>query len=146
MKRALAAIGVVYVVVAMLARRLESNGWTGLSGLDVAAAVLDAALVVVLVLGVLLAGRLGLERWGRSMHRWRREQALQDGTLWDDEAEVIGVRSWRHGRTELPPAPAASPPAAPPPPPSAGFTYVGPTYAHEVPRTRPFREDPGPLL
>ncbi|RBY91213.1 hypothetical protein [Blastococcus sp. TF02A-30] len=145
MKRALVAVGVVYVVVEMLARRFEANGWTGISTLDIAGAALDAALVVVLGLGVLLAGRLGMDRWARSMRRWHRRQALQDSPLWD-EAEVIGVRSWRHGGHELPRTPVAPPPAAPAPPPSAGFTYVGPTYAADAPRTPAYREEPGPLL
>lgn len=150
MKRALVAIGVVYVVVEVLARRFEAQGWTGISTLDVASAVLDAALVVVLALGVLLAGRLGLERWARSMRRWHREQAQQEGSPWDEEAEVIGVRSWRHGDRELPrrpaPPPPSSPAAAPAPAPSSGFTYVGPTYTRDAPVAPRFREDLGPLL
>jgi hypothetical protein len=145
MKRALVAIGVVYVVVEMLARRFEANGWTGISTLDIVSGLLDAALVVVLGLGLLLAGRLGLERWALSMRRWRREQALRNSGVWDD-AEVIGVRSWRHGSTALPPPPAEPPPTAAAPPPSAGFTYVGPTYATDAPRNPAPRQDRGPLL
>ncbi|MBN1093147.1 hypothetical protein JKP75_11640 [Blastococcus sp. TML/M2B] len=144
MKHALVAYGVVLTLLLAVARRFESAGWTGVSGLDVAAGLVDAVLVLAVAAAVLLAGRLALEAWGRSMVRWRREQALAEATALP-VAEVVGVTSWRPG-TRRSPAPgeaqtAPAPPVAPDrtalPAPGAlsaqtapaGFTYVGPSYA-----------------
>ncbi len=142
MKHALVAYGVLLVVLTMLAREFEAAGWTGVGALDIAAALVDAVLVLAVAAAVLLAGKLGLERWALSMERWRRDRALAEAELPD--AEVIGVTSWR---------PAAPPPVAPPAPvepavqpaptSSAGFTYVGPSYAREMPAAPPFPERRG---
>jgi hypothetical protein len=139
MRHALVAYGVVLVVLTMLARRFEAAGWTAVGALDVAAALVDALLVVAVAAALLLAGRLALEGWARSMAAWRRRRA-HDEEAWD-EAEVIGVTSWRPGPPPLPPAPPPTP--EPPAPSPAGFTYVGPSYAHDTPATPPFPETPG---
>ena len=57
----------------------------------------------------------------------------------DLEAEIIGVTSWRSDPYR--PAPDPLPRQEAPAPmaqPSAGFTYVGPSYAREVPAAPPF--------
>ncbi len=140
MNRALAAYAVVLVVLLMLFREYEAAGWTDVGALEVTAALVNSLLVVAVAAGVLLAGRLGLESWARSMARWRRRQALAAGEDWSD-AEVVGVTSWR---TEPPAAPA---PIAPAPEPvrtaPAGFTYVGPSYGPDSRPTPPFPERPG---
>lgn len=142
MKRALVAYGVVFVVLIMVSREFEAAGWTGVGVLGITAAVVDAFLLVAVVAGLWLAGRLGLDRWALSMIRWRREQAraARSATF---EAEVIGVTSWR---PEPRPAPVPLPQEAAaqaPQPSSAGFTYVGPSYGHDAPPTPPFPEEPG---
>ncbi len=151
MKHALVAYGVVLVLLLMLVRQFEAAGWTGVGALEVATALVDSMLVLAVVAGGLLAGRLGLERWARSMSRWRREQALAAIGTWP-EAEVIGVTSWRQGPRPLPAAPAATAagsqpqPASqsqPSPTSSSGFTYVGPSFGREAPTTPPFPERPG---
>lgn len=137
MKHALVAYGVVLTVLVMLARQFEAAGWTGVDALDVATALVDAVLVLALAAALLLAGRLGLDRWARSMERWRRNRALAEA-VWPD-AEIIGVTSWRTGPRKLP-APLAQEEPAPRPPPTspAGFSYVGPSYARETPSAPPF--------
>ena len=140
MRRALAAYGVVLVVLFMLFREYEAAGWTDVGALEVSAALVNSLLVVAVAAGVLLAGRLGLESWARSMARWRRRQAHAAGSDWPD-AEVVGVTSWR---TEPPAAPAQIA-AAPEPVQTApaGFTYVGPSYRTDSRPTPPFPERPG---
>ncbi len=140
MRRALAAYGVVLVVLLMLAREYEAAGWTDVGTLQVTAALVNSLLVVAVAAAVLLAGRLGLEGWGRSMARWRRRQALAAAEDWAD-AEVVGVTAWR---TEHP-APTPGIGAVPEPvrPAPARFTYVGPSYAADSRPTPPFPERPG---
>ena len=140
MRRALAAYGVVLVVLLVIARAYEAAGWRDVGALEVTAALVDALLVVAVAAGVLLAGRLCLESWARSMARWRRRQSLAAGEDWP-EAEVVGVTSWR---SEGPAAPARLA-AVPEPvqPTSAGFTYVGPSYGPGSRPTPPFPARPG---
>jgi hypothetical protein len=140
MKHALAAYGVVLVVLLMVVREYEAAGWTDVGALELTAALVNSLLVLAVAAGVLLAGRLGLESWARSMARWRRRQALAAGADWRD-AEVVGVTSWR---TEPPAVPAqitaiAEPVQTAP----AGFTYVGPSYGPDSRPTPPFPERPG---
>lgn len=156
MKHVLAAYGVVLVVLLMLARQFEAAGWTGVGALDVATALVNALLVVAVAAGLLLAGRLSLAAWARSIERWRRAQAAAEDHLVPD-ARIVGVTSWRAGARPSP-APAALPalPAAAPPGTArpgraplpaqtapAGFTYVGPSYAREAPTAPPFPERRG---
>lgn len=140
MRRALAAYGVVLVVLLMLFREYEAAGWTDVGALEVSAALVNSLLVVALTAGVLLAGRLGLESWGRSMERWRRRQARAAGADWPD-AEVVGVTSWRTEPAVAPAQIATAPEPVRTAP--AGFTYVGPSYGHDSRPTPPFPERPG---
>jgi hypothetical protein len=142
MRHALAAYGAVLVILLMLARQFEAAGWTGVTGLDVATALVNAVLVLALGAGLLLAGQLGLDRWARSMEKWRHQRAVESGEAPD--AEVIGVTSWRPGTRSSPSPPAQTvlaPPAAPIA--SSGFTYVGPSYGRDVPAAPPFPDRPG---
>jgi hypothetical protein len=143
MKHAVVAYGAVLVVLLMLAREFEAAGWQDVGALQITAALVNSLLVLAVAAAVLLAGRLGLERWARSMARWRTRQAAADGETWPD-AEVVGVTSWR----PTPPAPPAQIGPAPSAStaPAAGFTYVGPSYGHEVRPAPPFPERPGPRI
>jgi hypothetical protein len=133
MKHALAAYGVVFVVLTMLYREYEAAGWTGVDAIGIASAVVDGLLVAAAVAAVLLAGRLGLDRWAHSMARWRRQQArAAAASRYSDE--IIGVTSWRPAPQQSA-APAVQSPAA-------GFTYVGPSYGHETAPMLPFPERP----
>ena len=137
MRRTLVAYGVALVVLIMLTREFEAAGWQDVGALEISAALVNSLLVVAVAAGLLLAGRLGLERWARSMARWRHERALAAAQDWP-EAEVVGVTSWRTGTpppAEIGPAPTAAQPAP------AGFTYVGPSYGDEVRPTPPFPAD-----
>lgn len=156
MKHALTAYGVVLVVLLMLARQHEAAGWTGVGALDIATALVNALLVVAVAAGLLLAGRLSLAAWARSMQRWRRAQAAAEGSAVPD-ARIVGVTSWRAGSQPSPappgraalPGPARPAPAVPGRAPlpaqtaPSGFTYVGPTYAREAPAALPFPERRG---
>ena len=140
MRRALAAYGVVLVVLLMLFREYEAAGWTDVGALEISAALVNSLLVVAVAAGVLLAGRLGLESWARSMARWRRRQARAAGADWPD-AEVVGVTSWRTEPAAAPAQIAAAPEPVQTAP--AGFTYVGPSYGTDSRPTPPFPERPG---
>ena len=140
MRRALAAYAVVLVVLLMLVREYEAAGWTDVGGLQISAALVNSLLVVAVAAAVLLAGRLGLESWTRSMARWHRRQARAAGADWPD-AEVVGVTSWRTGPTAAPAQIAAAPDPVQTAP--AGFTYVGPSYGPDSRPTPPFPERPG---
>ena len=159
MKHALVAYGVVLVVLLMLARQFEAAGWTGVDALDVATALVNALLVVAVAAGLLLAGRLSLAAWARSMQRWHRARSAAAGRVVPD-AQIVGVTSWRAGAHPSPAPPALPAPPGPVPGPApdparpgraplpaqtspAGFTYVGPSYAHEAPAAPPFPERRG---
>ena len=108
--------GVLYVVIEIVGLQLEQVGWPEITPLDVATAVTDAFLLVAVGLAVLLATKLGAQRWGPSL-RARWDALGPPEAVWDDEP--IEVASWR-------PAPLALPPAAAPPPPQG--TYTGDPY------------------
>jgi hypothetical protein len=137
MKHALVAYGTLLVVLLMLARRFEAAGWTGVESLDVVAALVDSLLVLAVAAALWLAGRLAFTAWARSMERWRRDRALAEA-LAAPEAEVVGVTSWRPGTPPPPPVAPTGPGIEPPQPAPVGFTYVGPSYAREVPAAPPF--------
>jgi hypothetical protein len=140
MKRVLVAYGVVLVVLIMLYREFEAAGWTDVGALQIASALVNSLLVLALIAAVLLAGRLGLDRWALSMTRWHRERARAERSALL-EAEIIGVTSWRPDSHHPAPLPrdTAAPPAQQPSP--AGFTYVGPSFGHETPPAPPFPEE-----
>jgi hypothetical protein len=140
MRRALVAYGVVLVVLVMLTREFEAAGWRDVGALEVTAALVNSLLVLAVAAGMLLAGRLGLDRWARSMERWRRSQAFAADESWP-EAEVVEVTSWRPA-APVPPARIEPAPGTPRTA-TAGFTYVGPSYGHEVRPAPPFPERPG---
>ncbi|WP_369832128.1 hypothetical protein [Blastococcus sp. TBT05-19] len=127
--------GVFYVVIEMVGHSLESVGWPRITALDVATAVTDAFLTVSVALAVLLALKLGAERWGRSL--LPRPDA---GEPFEPVREApIGVRCWR-------PEPLALP-AASPPPVSSRSTYSIGAYTGRRRRVAPsFPEEPGHLL
>src|SRR5215212_5738227 len=129
--------GVLYVAVEIVGNQLEKVGWARIDPLDVASALTDALLDIVVCIAIVVAVDLGRARWGPALRAWNEERlrAAAEGKLatswdevtWDDEP--IGVRSWR-------PEPLA---LRAPAPSSPGATYYRPsTYAP------PFPEEPGP--
>jgi hypothetical protein len=85
--------GLVYVAFEVVGHQLESVGWQYLTALDIAQAITDAVLFVVVVVAVLVAGQLGMERWRRSMAAWSARQAALEPPAADPEP--ILVTSWR---------------------------------------------------
>ena len=131
--------GVLYVAVEIIGNQLEKVGWARIEPLDVASALTDALLAIVICIALVVAVDLGRARWGPALRAWNEERLRSaaearlakswDEVSWDDEP--IGVRSWR-------PEPLALPGPAPS---SPGGTYYTPsTYAP------PFPEEPGPQL
>jgi hypothetical protein len=131
--------GVLYVAIEIVGNQLETVGWPQITPLDVAEALTNAFLAIVVCIALVVAYDLGRERWGPALRAWHEErlrlaaEAAQDEwaeVAWDDEP--IGVRSWRPEPLALPaPRVKASP----------SGTYYTPSA-----RSRPFPEEPGPQL
>ena len=131
--------GVLYVAIEIVGNQLEKVGWPQITPLDVAEALTDAFLAIVVCIALVVAVDLGRERWGPALRAWNEERlrlaaeaARADwaDVAWDDEP--IGVRSWRREPLALP-APVTGTPA--------GGTYYTPsTYGP------PFPEEPGRQL
>ncbi|RBY97846.1 hypothetical protein DQ237_02765 [Blastococcus sp. TF02-8] len=135
MKVWLLVYGVLYVVIEMVGQSLESVGWPRITALDVATAVTDAFLTVSVMCAVLLALKLGAERYGpRLVLRWENGRPVELAP-----GGPIGVRSWRPEPPSLPAVPAS--------PPRPGSTYSVGAYGRSRRRVAPsFPEEPGHLL
>ena len=131
--------GVLYIAIEIVGNKLETVGWPKITPLDVAEALTDALLAIVVCIALVVAVDLGRERWGPALRAWHEERLrLAAEAAQEDWAEVvrddepIGVRSWR-------PEPLALPAAAPSAAPSG-------TYYTSSPSTPPFPEEPGRQL
>jgi hypothetical protein len=131
--------GVLYVAVEIVGQQLETVGWPEITPLDVASALTNALLAIVICIALVVAVDLGRQRWGPALRAWNEErlrlaaEAAAENwaeVVWDDEP--IGVRSWRREPLTLP----ATVPSAP-----AGGTYYTPATPG-----RPFPEEPGRQL
>ena len=129
--------GVLYVAVEIVGNQLEKVGWARIDPLDVASALTDALLAIVICIALVVAVDVGRERWLPALLAWNQErlrlaaEAQEDWAevSWDDEP--IGVRSWRSEPLALP-APAPSAP--------------GGTYYTSSTSGPPFPEEPGPQI
>jgi hypothetical protein len=131
--------GVLYIAVEIVGNQLETVGWPKITPLDVATALTNALLAIVICIAIVVGTDLARARWGPALRAWNEErlrliaEAADEpwvDAVWDDEP--IGVRSWRPEPLALPaPAVSASP---------AG-TYYTPARSNP-----PFPEDPGPQL
>jgi hypothetical protein len=135
--------GVLYVAVEIIGTQLEQVGWARIDPLDVASALTDALLFIVVCIALLVASDVARQRWGPALVAWHQERLRahaesQAEVVWDDEP--IGVTSWRPEPIALP----AGPAAAPTPPPGGG-TYATSTYGPRTPG-HSFPEEPGHLL
>ena len=133
--------GVLYVVIEMIGHALETVGWAHVTPLDVASALTDALLFVVVCIALVVASDVGRQRWGPALAAWHEERLrahaeAQTEVVWDDGP--IGVTSWRPEPIALAagPQPAAS---------SGGGTYATTTYGPRTPG-HAFPEEPGHLL
>lgn len=134
--------GVLYVAIEIVGNQLEKVGWPSITPLDVAEALTNALLAIVVCIALVVAFDLGRERWGPALRAWHAERlrlaaeaaeaAGEDWAevVWDDEP--IGVRSWRPEPLALP-APVAG-------------TPTGGTYYTPGPSNPPFPEEPGRQL
>jgi hypothetical protein len=125
--------GVLYVAFEIVCHQLETVGWPRITPLDVASALTDALLAIVICIALVVAYDVGRQRWGPALRAWNEERhrlaaeaRLEEsgaGVSWDDEP--IGVRSWRSEPLAIPA-------------PAAGATFYTPsTYGP------PFTEEPG---
>ena len=133
--------GVLYIAIEIVGNKLETVGWPKITPLDVAEALTNAMLAIVVCIALVVGFDLGRERWGPALRAWH-EQRLRLAAeaaaeredwaevVWDDEP--IGVRSWR-------PEPLALPAATP------GRSSAG-TYYTPSPASPPFPEEPGRQL
>jgi hypothetical protein len=132
--------GVLYVAFEIVGHQLETVGWPNVTPLDVASALTDALLAIVICIALVVALDVGRQRWAPALRAWNEERlrAAAEAKLeeswaevsWDDEP--IGVRSWRPEPLALP---APSPTAA-----QAATSYAPSTYGP------PFPEEPGPQI
>jgi hypothetical protein len=134
--------GVLYVVIEMIGHALETVGWARVTPLDVASALTDALLFVVVCIALVVASDVARRRWGPALLAWHQERLrahaeAQSEAVWGDGP--IGVTSWRPEPIALPagPQPATAT--------SAGGTYAAATYGPRTPG-RAFPEEPGHLL
>ncbi|HLM04094.1 MAG TPA: hypothetical protein VK402_02760 [Blastococcus sp.] len=128
--------GVFYVVIEMVGQQLEDVGWPNLTPLDVASALVNALLFVVVCIALVVGSDLARQRWGPALVAWHQERLrahaeAQAEVVWDDSP--IGVASWRPEPIALPAGP------------SGGGTYATSTYESRA-TGQPFPEEPGPLL
>ncbi len=129
--------GILYVAVEIVGNQLETVGWPQITPLDVASALTDAMLAIVICIALVVAVDVGRERWLPALLAWNQErlrlaaEAQEDWAevVWDDDP--IGVRSWR-------PEPLALPAGAAP---ASTGTYDTPST-----HSPPFPEVPGPQL
>jgi hypothetical protein len=129
--------GVLYVVAEMVAHSLATVGWERVTPLDVAAALVDALLAIVVAIAAVVAHDLARRRWLLALRAWRCRGHGQDGAGWNGEPwETIEVDSWRAGEE----------PAALPWGPGPGGPGASGTYGRPVPSGRRFPEEPGRLL
>jgi hypothetical protein len=127
--------GVLYDAFEIVGHQLETVGWPKITPLDVASALTDALLAIVICIALVVAFDLGRARWGPALRAWNQERlrlaAEAKAETWDDvtwDDEPIGVRSWRSEPLALPA-------------PAAGATFYTPsTYGS------PFPETPGRQL
>jgi hypothetical protein len=131
--------GVLYIAVEIVGNQLETVGWPKITPLDVATALTNAALAIVICIAIVVGTDLARERWGPALRAWNEErlrlaaEAADEpwaDVVWDDEP--IGVRSWR-------PEPLALPA------PAAGASPAGTYYTPPSPNP-PFPEEPGTHL
>ncbi|MCW2704713.1 MAG: hypothetical protein JWQ37_2708 [Blastococcus sp.] len=129
--------GVLYVALEIVGHQLETVGWPRITPLDVASALTDALLAIVICIALVVAVDVGRQRYGPALRAWNEERLrlaaeaeLEKSWVevsWDDEP--IGVRSWRPAPLALPAPPATAPPG--------GTFYTPSTYGP------PFPEEPG---
>ena len=128
--------GVLYVAFEIVGSQLETVGWPAITPLDVAAALTDALLAIVICIAVVVLFGVARQRWGPALQAWNEERlrlAAEESwaeVVWDDAP--IGVRSWRGEPIALP--------VAVPSAPSGG------TYYTESTSGLPFPEEPGRQL
>jgi hypothetical protein len=129
--------GILYVAVEIVGNQLETVGWPQITPLDVASALTDAMLAIVICIALVVAVDVGRERWLPALLAWNQERLRLAAEAQEDWAEVVwdepmSVQSWRGEPLALP---------APEPATSAGGTYYTPsTYSP------PFPEEPGRQL
>ena len=131
--------GVLYVAIEIVGNKLETVGWPKITPLDVAEALTNALLAIVVCIALVVAVDLGRERWGPALRAWHEERlrlaAEAAGEPWADvewDDEPIGVRSWRPEPLSLPAPTASASPAG---------TYYTPSSS-----SPPFPEESGPRL
>jgi hypothetical protein len=125
--------GVLYVVFEMVLHQLEQVGWERVTPLEVAAALVDALLAIVLAIAAVVAFDLGRRRWGPVLRAWQERQLVRAAAVAEATSdEPMTVASWRpHEEAGIPAIAVA-----------ATSTYGPRTTGY----SRRFTEDPGRQL
>ena len=66
--------GVLYVAIEIVGNQLEKVGWPKITPLDVAEALTNALLAIVVCIALVVAVDLGRERWGPALRAWHEER------------------------------------------------------------------------
>jgi hypothetical protein len=103
--------GLLYIMVELIGEQIEAIGWPHLTALEVATAVVNALVTVIVAVAVLIAGDVLVRRWRRSAHAWQLERARLAAEQEEDEA-TITVQAWRPEPLALPAGPPPSTPSA----------------------------------
>lgn len=90
---AIVVYGVLFVVLEMVGQYLGSVDWSRITPLDIAAALVDTLLAVVVAMAVLVAYDVGRRRWVPAFRAWQRRHLRSAAS----RREPIGVPSWRTG-------------------------------------------------
>ncbi len=138
----LRVVCVVCVVSEMVRHQLGRVGWARITPLDVAAALVDTLLVIVLAIAAVVAFDLVRRRWALLLRARQTRQLLHAQPTELAQTELITVASWRPqlgSADSLRTAPVAR--SCRPP------TYAPPTYgARATGYSRRYTEDPGRQL
>src|SRR3954451_13648893 len=66
--------GVLYIAIEIVGNKLETVGWPRITPLDVAEALTNALLAIVICIALVVAVDLGRERWGPALRAWHEER------------------------------------------------------------------------
>lgn len=142
MRLAIVVYGVLFVVLEMVGHYLGTVDWSLITPLDVAAALVDVFLAVVVAMAILVVYDLGRRRWAPVFRAWQRRQLRPAAPH-----EPIGVASWRTGpgALQVPSALTAPTPHRAAVDAPAARTVPDPDYGTRAIGQR-FPEGPGRLL
>jgi hypothetical protein len=108
--------GVLYVAVEIVGNQLETVGWPNITPLDVAEALTNAMLAIVICIAIVVGVDLGRERWGPALRAWhvasRADRASRGGSERVAGRHVLHAQQLLHAQQCQPSVPRGTRPAA----------------------------------